>query len=201
MRIDSPSHVLKLHHLARFAGGNDAALHLKVRTEQRRFLHDLRDLEPTAEEVEEAAEFLTSVSGILIPPDWFAGVLHLYPNARIRLAAFRSASDCEVRESLVFCLAHFLLGCRWPTLDESALLPQFLALLQEQAEPFGLQRWRPTEVVPFMTGFPGQAEGRKGTRRRSTLRQAAIAERHPPVSPGWCLVPTESAAGYPGRPL
>lgn len=159
MNIVTPDFVLRLSRLSRFAGGNDAAIRLKLHREQHLFCFELRDMEPTDEENDDAAEFLTKISGLLIHPDWLRSLLTLYPRTRIRLAAYHSVSDCEVRESLAFCLAHFVLGCSWPRFDEKSLLPSFLLLLHEEAKAFGLSAWECKDVEPFVIGFPGQCGG------------------------------------------
>ncbi|WP_300271824.1 hypothetical protein [Halomonas sp.] len=149
MHVDTPRHILHLAGMARLAGGNDAAFRLRLRRETALFHYELRDLEPGAEQVEDAAAFISAISGILVGEAEARALLTLYPEARIRLAAYRDTADVEVRETLAFCVAHFFLGCRWPSVHDRLDHGAFLSLLRDQA---GLAGWRcaPPAAVDFL---------------------------------------------------
>jgi len=135
--------------LAELAGGNDAAFRLRLRRETACFHYELRDLEPEALLIEAAAAFMSAISGLLIGDEEARALLTLYPTARIRLAAYRDTADVEVREALAFCVAHFFLGCRWPSVHDRLDHDAFLALLRDQARLAG---WRcaPPAAVDFL---------------------------------------------------
>ena len=70
-------------------------------------------------------------------------------------AAYRDTADVEVREALAFCVAHFFLGCRWPSVHDRLDHDAFLALLRDQARLAG---WRcaPPATVNFLLDGAGQ---------------------------------------------
>ncbi|WP_445000630.1 hypothetical protein [Halomonas mongoliensis] len=150
--IDTPRNILYLAEAARFAGGNDAAFRLRLRQEAARFYLELKELEPSAGQYAEAASFMSDISGLALTPQHARDLLLLYPHARIRLAAFRSSQDLEVRESLAFALAHFLLGCRWPAANDRVDGERFLDLLQEQARALGFPCHDEGPAVSYTAG-------------------------------------------------
>jgi hypothetical protein len=156
--IDTPRNTLHLADVAHIAGGNDAAFRLRLRQEAARFYLELRELEPSAEYYAEAAHFLGDISGLALTPEHARDLLMLYPHARIRLAAFRSSQDLEVRESLAFALAHFLLGCRWPTANDRVDGDRFLALLRQQARALGFPCHDGPPAMPYTAGPFGDSQ-------------------------------------------
>jgi hypothetical protein len=150
--IDTPRNTLHLAEAARIAGGNDAAFRLRLRQEAARFYLELKELEPNRAQYAEAARFMSDISGLALTAGHASDLLLLYPHARIRLAAFRSSQDLEVRESLAFALAHFLLGCRWPTANDRVDGQRFLALLREQARALGFPCHDGGAAIPYTAG-------------------------------------------------
>ena len=149
--INSPTRTVNLARTARIAGGNDFDVRLRQRSERARYRYELANLTPNEACVAAAGEFMSRISGLAITPSLTRGMLALYPEDRMRLAASQDVVDVEAQESLAFILAHFFLKSRWPCQAERHVLAEFMELLQEQGIDFGLARGHPEETLPFLT--------------------------------------------------
>jgi Tfp pilus assembly ATPase PilU len=61
-------------------------------------------------------------------------ILSLYPRERITMVLANTVSDTDVADQLMSVLAHFYLGCSWPTYGDNVDSDRFLSLLQHQVK-------------------------------------------------------------------
>ena len=61
-------------------------------------------------------------------------ILSLYPRERIAMVLANTVSDTDIADQLMSVLAHFYLGCTWPTYGDNVDTDRFLSLLQHQVK-------------------------------------------------------------------
>ncbi|MEM0550492.1 MULTISPECIES: hypothetical protein [Aeromonas] len=115
---------------------DNASYMLEIRRASSMFLYENRDVKPTSLQFKEAAEYLTSNTGICIHHKQAEAILSLYPIARIKLAK-HGVTDTDVCDELAFASAHFFLGCSWPTFGDKINMDEFIALMRKQAGLMG----------------------------------------------------------------
>lgn len=140
MNIDSPSNVLRI--AAGREGVTDDGTHylLRMRRDRSVFFRANRDSLPTLENYAAVASYLSEITGLSIESDEAKQLLSLYPYARIKLADIGRIEDSDVKDELSFLVAHFFLGCSWPTMGDSVDMNAFIDLLQGQAILMGYKR-------------------------------------------------------------
>lgn len=137
MHISTPAHVLKLQN--RDGEITDDGMHylLRMKRDSSSFLLDHSGSQPTKVQLRDAASHMTAISDIEFTSDQVEKILELYPHARIGLAMNGISS---ARDELSFVVAHFFLGCNWPTFGDSSNgvnIEEFVSLLQTQARSMG----------------------------------------------------------------
>lgn len=85
--------------------------------------------QPTPEEQQEVAQYLSQTVGIEIPLHISNAILDLYPSVKIGLSVEGLETSC--RDGLAFAVAHFFTGCDWPRNKENQ--GAFYTLLKKQA--------------------------------------------------------------------
>lgn len=137
MFINTPRKVMELSES--FDELTDDGRHylLRMRSESAEFLLENADLQPTGEDYEKAAEFMSEISGVEFSSIDAKRILSLYPAERINLASHGAASSSS---ELAFALAHLLLGCSWPNCGDGIDMEKFAELLAKQAESLGFRR-------------------------------------------------------------
>lgn len=84
-----------------------------------------------------AAEFMSAQAGFEISPEQAEGILTLYPHARIKMVQYEGLDTTEVRDLVSDALAHFFLGCTWPTYGDKINAEVFCKALYRQAIEMG----------------------------------------------------------------
>lgn len=86
--------------------------------------------------MQKAAELLTKITKIKFDAKQTESMLNLYPKARIELAT-NGLLDTSVRNALSVAVAHFFLGCSWPTYGDNIDIETFTGVLKRQAVKAG----------------------------------------------------------------
>lgn len=139
MFIDKPENTIRLG--ARDDGITDDGTHylLRMRRDSSMFYLNNRAAMPTAQNIAEVAKHFAEISGVEFSPEQAEAILSLYPQVRIKVANYDGIEDTDVRDGLSFAMAHFFLGCTWPTFGDKVDLELFVALLQKQAGLMGFR--------------------------------------------------------------
>lgn len=85
--------------------------------------------QPTPEEQEEVAQYISRTVGIEIPLQVSNAILDLYPDAKLALS-IDHCIESDTADKLSFAIAHFLTGCNWPHKKENQ--KPFYVLLKKQ---------------------------------------------------------------------
>ena len=99
------------------------------------------NLSPTTHQVYEVAHIIKIVTGIDCDSSLAKTILSLYPTAKIQVAVYGTESDAK--DEILWAVAHFFLGCPWPTYNDDVQLIEFVLLLQKQAQALGFKLSRP----------------------------------------------------------
>lgn len=136
MFIDTPQRTLII--AAKDDGITDDGTHyvLRMRRDSSLFMFENRDAIPSEAAYAAVAKQLTWQTDVSISPDQAKAILSLYPQARIKVAMY-GIGDTDVREALSFAIAHFFLGCSWPTYGDEVDLESFIATMRKQASLMG----------------------------------------------------------------
>ena len=105
------------------------------------FYLDNVNLTPTTHQVYEVAHIIKIVTGIDCDSLLAKTILTLYPTAKIQVAVYGTESDAK--DEILWAVAHFFLGCPWPTFEDNVELTEFILLLQQQAKALGFNLSRP----------------------------------------------------------
>ena len=151
--IDTPANTLK----AAQQPGGLTNFYMRLRRETARLLYEMSDIPATPEQLRDAAEFMSRISGLDIRIEQACILLRLYPPVRTRLVKYKDVEDPEVRDGLAFVLAHFFLACRWPRSDEDISYKDFISLLQRQACRMGFKRLQQSPEQFHYTGLAPDA--------------------------------------------
>lgn len=137
MFIDTPVNTLKLATLD--DGITDDGTHylLRMRRDASQFFFTSRGAIPTDTQYSEVAQFFCEIAELDFTAGDVAAILALYPFARVKVAMAGGIGPTDVRDELSDVVAHFFLGCTWPTFDGKVDIAAFVALLQKQARLMG----------------------------------------------------------------
>jgi len=106
---------------------------LRMRRDSSLFYHQHRNAIPTHDKYAQAAEYLSEITELHISANQAEAMLSLYPHVRINLATTGSISSSDVRDGLSQAVAHFFLGCSWPTIGDEVDIDTFVELLKQSA--------------------------------------------------------------------
>lgn len=106
---------------------------LDMHANNRSFLYANCLAEPTEKHILNATEFIQSQIGFDLTEAQVRGILMLYPQASIKLAVYDGLEDTEVRDLISSAVAHFFLGCDWPTYGDKVDITVFCKALRAQA--------------------------------------------------------------------
>jgi hypothetical protein len=122
---------------------NDTELDLLFSTQadNTQFYLDNVNVSPTIHQVYEVAHIIKIVTGIDCDSFLAKTILSLYPTAKIQVAVYGTESDAK--DEILWAVAHFFLGCPWPTDNDDVQLTEFVLLLQKQAQALGFKLSRP----------------------------------------------------------
>jgi hypothetical protein len=115
-----------------------------TRADNTQFYLDNVNLAPTTHQVYEVAHIIKIVTGINCDSFLAKTILSLYPTAKIQVAVYGTESDAK--DEILWAVAHFFLGCPWPTYNDDVQLTEFVLLLQKQAQALGFKLNRPITV-------------------------------------------------------
>ena len=145
MLVDSTNKVMSAakENLALY---NDAELDLLFsrRADNTQFYLENVNVSPTTHQVYEVAHIIKIVTGIDCDSFLAKTILSLYPTAKIQVAVYGTESDAK--DEILWAVAHFFLGCPWPTYNDDVQLTEFVLLLQKQAQALGFKLSRPITV-------------------------------------------------------
>ena len=99
------------------------------------------NLSPSTHQVYEVAHIIKIVTGIDCDTALAKTILTLYPTAKIQVAVYGTESDAK--DEILWAVAHFFLGCPWPSFEDDVVLSEFISLLQQQAKFSGFDIYRP----------------------------------------------------------
>ena len=99
------------------------------------------NLSPSTHQVYEVAHIIKIVTGIDCSTTLAKTILTLYPTAKIQVAVYGTESDAK--DEILWAVAHFFLGCPWPSFEDNVELTEFILLLQQQAKSLGFDIYRP----------------------------------------------------------
>lgn len=125
---------------------NDAELEslFSTRADNTQFYLENVNVSPTTHQVYEVAHIIKIVTGIDCDSFLAKTILSLYPTAKIQVAVYGTESDAK--DEILWAVAHFFLGCPWPTYNDDVQLTEFVLLLQKQAQALGFKLNRPITV-------------------------------------------------------
>lgn len=125
---------------------NDAELEslFSTRADNTQFYLENVNVSPTTHQVYEVAHIIKIVTGIDCDSFLAKTILTLYPTAKIQVAVYGTESDAK--DEILWAVAHFFLGCPWPTYNDDVQLTEFVLLLQKQAQALGFKLNRPITV-------------------------------------------------------
>jgi len=145
MLVDSTNNVMSAakENLALY---NDAELEslFSTRADNTQFYLENVNVSPTTHQVYEVAHIIKIVTGIDCDSFLAKTILSLYPTAKIQVAVYGTESDAK--DEILWAVAHFFLGCPWPTYNDDVQLTEFVLLLQKQAQALGFKLSRPITV-------------------------------------------------------
>ena len=110
---------------------------LNMHANNHSFLYANRHAEPTEKHILNATEFIQSQIGFDLTEEQVKGILKLDPQAWIKLAVYDGLNDTEVRDLVSSAVAHFFLGCDWPTYGDNIDIVEFSKALRAQAVKMG----------------------------------------------------------------
>lgn len=113
---------------------NDGTHYLiRMRRDASKFYMDNIDLQLSEENLQETAEFISEITGLECNTSQVTLLLKLYPHVRIKIAEYNGISDTDVRDGISQAVAHFFLGCEWPTFGDEIDIEQFVEFLKKEA--------------------------------------------------------------------
>jgi len=115
-----------------------------TRADNTQFYLENVNVSPTTHQVYEVAHIIKIVTGIDCDSFLAKTILSLYPTAKIQVAVYGTESDAK--DEILWAVAHFFLGCPWPTYNDDVQLTEFVLLLQKQAQALGFKLSRPITV-------------------------------------------------------
>ena len=115
-----------------------------TRADNTQFYLENVNVSPTTHQVYEVAHIIKIVTGIDCDSFLAKTILSLYPTAKIQVAVYGTESDAK--DEILWAVAHFFLGCPWPTYNDDVQLTEFVLLLQKQAQALGFKLNRPITV-------------------------------------------------------
>jgi len=118
---------------------NESLFSLRANTAQ--FYLENVNLSPSTHQVYEVAHIIKIVTGIDCSTTLAKTILTLYPTAKIQVAVYGTESDAK--DEILWAVAHFFLGCPWPSFEDNVELTEFILLLQQQAKSLGFDIYRP----------------------------------------------------------
>jgi hypothetical protein len=120
-------------------GKSDTANYILVNmVDNAKWLAENANAEPTDEQYKEVQSFILECSGIDLGTKGTKTLLSIYPRAKIKVAKY-DVSDTDVRDDISFAVAHFFLGCAWPTYGDNVDIDAFVDLLKRQAVKVGFE--------------------------------------------------------------
>lgn len=145
MLVDSTNKVMSAAK-ENFALYNDTELDslFSTRAGNAQFYLENVNVSPTTHQVYEVAHIIKIVTGIDCDSFLAKTILSLYPTAKIQVAVYGTESDAK--DEILWAVAHFFLGCPWPTYDDDVQLTEFVLLLQKQAQALGFKVCRPITI-------------------------------------------------------
>lgn len=124
MFIDTPANTMRL------ASEKDD-LPFLIRRRAAEFYFNNRDAQPTYSDCRVAAANFKDSTGIEIKASELKDILALYPQARISLAFYGPG---DTGSEIAAALAHFYVGCEWPTYGDQIDIDAFMSLFVSQRE-------------------------------------------------------------------
>jgi hypothetical protein len=115
-----------------------------TRADNTQFYLENVNVSPTTHQVYEVAHIIKIVTGIDCDSFLAKTILSLYPTAKIQVAVYGTESDAK--DEILWAVAHFFLGCPWPTYNDDVQLTEFVLLLQKQAQALGFKLNRPITI-------------------------------------------------------
>ena len=126
------------------------------RADTTQFYLDNVNVSPTTHQVYEVAHIIKIVTGIDCDSFLAKTILSLYPAAKIQVAVYGTESNAK--DEILWAVAHFFLGCPWPTYNDEVQLTDFILLLQKQAQSLGFNLSRPiigNDKKPMLSNLSG----------------------------------------------
>lgn len=139
MFIQSPQDAVTLAKIPYERMGDGMHLCFHMQRNAMMFYTKHRHALPTLDQYRQAASVMTELAEVTITPDQAEAILALYPQARIKLAVYGDLQDTDTREAVSFAVAHYFLGCTWPSFGDGVDIDQFMDLLTKQAVAMGYQ--------------------------------------------------------------
>jgi hypothetical protein len=145
MHISTPANTLSLN--ARIEDRQADGLHyiFAMQRSASQFYLDNAAAQPSEKHLEEVAGYFAGITGLAFSSEQAEAILSLYPRARIKVAVYDGIFDTDVRDELSFAVAHFFLGCSWPTYGDAIDLDEFMDLMTRQALAMGFKKSEPSE--------------------------------------------------------
>lgn len=129
-------HILNPNVIIQLAGKEPMIL--DTRRQYHKTLLNLQHLKLQPDHVAAARELVKEHAGLDIPVTVLESILNLYPETKIRIADNRGFIDSDVSDLLLDTIAHFFLGCSWPTGADNVDMPFFMGVLKAQAKTFNI---------------------------------------------------------------
>lgn len=107
-----------------------------MRRDGNRFLLNNQALVMSTKACKEACDSIAEHAGISLTTETLQAILGLYPSARIKIAEADGCWDTDVNDSLMSTIAHFFMGCPWPTYGDKIDIDLFRKILIKQYKIF-----------------------------------------------------------------
>jgi hypothetical protein len=144
MFINSVKNVMQL--LGSKDNQTDDGVHFRIimHRESTAFYSENSSAEPTEENFQDAANFISEITKLHCSISQAKGILLFYPHVRIKMAVYNGITGTDVRDGLSGAVAHYFLGCEWPTFGDKADPSVFVEGIKKEAIHHGFS---PLEVI------------------------------------------------------
>ncbi len=139
MFVDTAKNTMKIIETEEGKTSDGAHYLMRMRRDSTKFFTDNLDCQPTTKNLDDAAEYISEISGLKLSNKQIQNILALNPHVRIKLAVYDGVFDTDVRDGLSGAVSKYLLGCEWPKIVDNIDIDVFLTVLHSEAKHHGFE--------------------------------------------------------------